>query len=380
MKFHYRCGECGAEYEISPDRMVCPSCAAGQKPDEPLRGVLETIFEGTPGKDLLFDLLPVEKEYFPPIPVGGTPLWQPARVRRSEGFPELSFKDATAHPTGSFKDRASFLVAAFARRHGIRDIVVASTGNAASSMAGVGAAAHLNVKIFIPKSAPKAKMVQSLQYGAEVTPVDGTYDAAFDRSLAYSAETGGLSRNTAYNPLTIEGKKTAAIEIFLQLSGPPDAVFVPTGDGVILAGIYKGFKDLMKIGLMERMPVIYAVQAEGSSAIARALASGGFGKPVPSATIADSISVDVPRNGFYALRELTTYGGKAVTVSDQEILDAQHRLASTSGLFAEPSSSAAYAGFRKVKGDIDPSSKVVILVTGSGLKDIDAAMRGVSLP
>jgi len=143
-------------------------------------------------------------------------------------------------------------VAAFARKFNIREIAVASTGNAASSMAGVGAAAGLNITIFLPETAPKAKMIQSLQYGAKVIPVAGTYDDAFDLSLEYSNKFNVLSRNTAYNPLTIEGKKSAAIEIFQQLRKAPDFVFVPTGDGVILSGIYKGFKDLLKIGLIEK--------------------------------------------------------------------------------------------------------------------------------
>ena len=195
-----------------------------------------------------------------------------------------------------------------------------------------------------------------------------------------SRKNGSLSRNTAYNPLTIEGKKTVSLEIFLQLGKAPDYVFVPTGDGVILGGVYKGFRDLKKLGLTEEIPKIFAVQAEGSSAISRALLKGSFAAPEPSKTIADSISVDVPRNGYYALRQLKENGGEGVTVTDSEILSAQHELASTAGLFAEPSSSAAYAGFLKVKEYLDASKTAVILITGHGLKDIETALKGVSLP
>jgi len=321
----------------------------------------------------------VEKEFFPPIPVGNTPLWKPVKLREQTGFASLYLKDDTLNPTGSLKDRASFLVAAFARKYGVRDVVVASTGNAASSMAGIGAAAGLNVRIFIPASAPKAKMVQALQYGADVTLVDGTYDKAFDMSIEYTEKHGGLNRNTAFNPMTIEGKKTAALEVFAQLKKMPDYVFVPTGDGVILSGVYKGFKDIINAGLADKMPVIYAAQAEGSSALCRALKNGDFGKPVASSTVADSIAVEVPRGGYYALKALKEYGGRCVTVSDNEIIKAQSELAAVSGLFAEPSSSAAYAGFLKVKGDLPADSTVVLLITGSGLKDIDTAMKGVKI-
>jgi len=379
MRFFYKCNECGLEYDIKPNIMVCTVCAEKQKPGEPLRGVLETHFEGTPGSDLLIDLLPVEKEYFPPIPVGSTPLWQPLRIRRSLNFPNLFLKDDTLNPTGSLKDRASYLVAAFARKHQVRDITVASTGNAASSMAGIGAAGNLKVTIFIPKTSPKAKLVQALQYGAEVRMVEGTYDAAFDLSLEYSRANGSLSRNTAYNPLTLEGKKTVALEIFLQLKKAPDLVFVPVGDGVILSGLYKGFEDLKKLGLIESIPIIYAVQAEGSCAISRAFQAGDFTPPLPSQTLADSISVDIPRNGYLALKKLKAHNGKCITVTDAEILTAQYKLASSAGLFAEPSSSASFAGFLKTKEELDPEMTIVLLITGNGLKDIETAQRGVNL-
>lgn len=359
--------------------MLCRRCSVHQKPNEPLRGVLEVLLEGSAQAPFSpLDLLPVEKEFFPKIPVGNTPLWEPENLRNRYGFPNLFIKDDTLNPTGSLKDRASFLVAAFARKHGIKDVALASTGNAASSMAGVGAAAGLNVVIFIPKAAPKAKRVQSLQYGARVMLVDGTYDKAYDLSLEYTKKEGGFNRNTAYNPLTIEGKKTVGIEIFQQLERlgkkAPDNVFVPVGDGVILSGVYKAFLDLEKLHLIDRIPTIYAVQAEGSSAIARALEHGSF-EVKPSHTIADSISVDAPRNGVLALKELQTYGGRGVQVSDDAILEAQKELSSSTGLFTEPAAAAAFAGFLAVKDTLDKESTTVLLVTGNGLKDIDSAQK-----
>ncbi len=382
--FYYRCIECGREYRIEPDLMLCPECSKKQEDDKPLKGILEVVIGKHAGGDM-FSLLPVEREYFPSIPVGNTPLWEPLRVREKYGFKKLYFKDDTLNPTGSFKDRASYLVAAFAKKYGFKSITVASTGNAASSMAGVGAAAGIKVKIFIPSSAPKAKMVQSYQYGAEVTIVDGTYDEAFDESIRYTEKHGGLNRNTAYNPMTIEGKKTVSLEVFNQLGYAPDYIFVPVGDGVILSGVYKGFKDLMRSGFIGKMPTVYAVQAEGSSAICRALKLGDFEKPVKATTLADSISVEVPRGGYYALKALKEFNGRCITVTDDEILKAQHELASLSGLFAEPASAAAYAGFLKLTNKagsnttITPEDVVVVLLTGSGLKDIESAARGVGL-
>jgi threonine synthase len=378
MKFYYECSECGQRFEILPERMVCSVCSAEQKPNEPLRGILEVGIEGHVTPDFnVFDLLPVEKRYFPPIPVGNTPLWAPTNLRRVTGLPNLFLKDDSLNPTGSLKDRASFLVAAFAVREGISDVVVASTGNAASSMAGVGAAASLNIRIFIPASAPPAKRVQSLQYGAHVVLVEGNYDMAYDQSMEYTRAHGGLSRNTAYNPLTIDGKKTAALEIYRQLGRVPDYMFVPTGDGVILGGVYKGFRDLLHTGVSERMPVLYAVQAAGSCSISRAFTEGDFDPSYRSRTVADSIAVDIPKNGYHALKYLRMYGGRCVVVTDDSILEAQKLLASTSGLFAEPAASASLAGFLQSKGDIPADAVVVLLITGNGLKDVQAAMKTV---
>ena len=381
LRFSYRCSRCGREYPITPDRMLCDDCSALQTPDQPLMGVLEVVPDGEVGGDWeIPDLLPVEREWFPPIPVGNTPLWEPARLREALQLPGLFLKDETGNPTGSLKDRASYLVSAYARREGVDRIVVASTGNAGSSMAGVGAAAGIAVRLYLPASAPPAKMVQAEQYGAELIRVRGTYDVAYDESLDYTARHGGLSRNTAYNPLTIEGKKTVSLEIFKQLGSlVPDYVFVPTGDGVIVSGVYKGFEDLVTLGPAERMPTVVAVQAEGSSSIARALATGSFGVPVPSDTLADSISVDVPRGGLFALGRLQRHGGRVVVVSDREILTAQRELASRCGLFAEPAAAASYAGLLRIADEVPRESTVVLLITGSGLKDIDSAKRGVSL-
>ena len=380
MQYNYICSECGRRFDIDPRRTVCPDCSRRQLPDQPLAGVLEVELRMNAGQAVdPAQLLPVEKRYFPPIPVGNTPLWHPQALRREFDMPRLYIKDDGANPTSSLKDRASFLVSAFAARHGIGEIVVASTGNAGSSMAGVGAAAGQKVILFLPKTAPTAKLVQALQYGATVHRVDGPYDLAYDLSLAYAEKSGGMSRNTAFNPMTIEGKKTVALEMFAQLAEAPDVVFIGTGDGCIASGVYKGFRDLKQLGFIGAIPTIVAVQAETSDALHRAFHSGRFDSR-PARTVADSICVDVPRNGAHLLTQLKKYGGRVITVSDDMILAAQVRLSRTAGLFTEPASAASFAGFAKIRSELPDEAIVVILATGNGLKDSESAARGIRVP
>jgi threonine synthase len=376
MKFWFRCRECGSRYDEL--HMLCPQCQ--NDPAFPPRGILETFIED-PGLTESWtprDLLPLDSKYFPQVPVGNTALWEPERIRSQSGFSRLYLKDETQNPSESLKDRASFLVAAQARYYGFSKIVLASTGNAGSSMACIGAAAGLEVLLFLPESAPEAKLVQALQYGAEVRRVNGSYDDAYDASLEYCEKHAEkvLSRNTGHNPFTIEGKKTAALELVREL-GNVDHLFVSVGDGVILSSLYKGFEDAIHFGLCEKMPCIYGVQAEGSSAIHRALEKGVFTAAQKSSTVADSISVDIPRAGMLALDKLQKHRGKTIVVSDKEILEAQWRLSSGSGLFGEPAAAAAYAGFEKIKDSLERTAVTVILITGSGLKDIRSAQEGV---
>jgi len=383
MDFKYQCSECGTKYEIEPDLTTCPSCRDKQKQDEPLRGVLEVISAGTlpPSRqDLTMSLLPVPQEFFPSVPPIRGDLWEPSRLREDMNLPHLYIMSDSSNPTGSFKDRASVLVSAFARQWDINTIVLASTGNAGSSMAGIGAAAGQEIILFLPATAPPAKMIQALQYGATLYKVDGNYDKAYDLSLEYSRRKGGMNRNTAWNPMTMEGKKGVSLEMFLQLGErAPDRVFVPTGDGCILGGVYKGFKDLLQYGLIKKMPKVTAVQAEGSSALFRAWQTGVFDLQ-PGSTIADSISVDVPRNGYTALRYLKEFDGDVITVSDDQIIEAQSHLSAASGMFTEPAGAAAWAGIRKYRDNIASGETVVVLATGTGLKDTATALKGIQMP
>ena len=273
-------------------------------------------------------------------------------------------------------------------------VVTASTGNAGAALAGMSAAVGLKAVIFAPKSAPQAKVAQLLIFGAKVILVDGTYDEAFDLSVQAANEFGWYCRNTGYNPFTLEGKKTAAFEIWEwwqeahrdwhkqdspQDDHAPLSIFVSVGDGNIISGIHKGFKDLLALGWISTMPRIIGVQAEGSAAIANAFhANTEMIIPVSAKTIADSISVDLPRDGVRAVRAAKETGGTYLTVSDDEIIKSIAELGRM-GVFPEPAGAAAYAGLVKAAGSgaVRSADPILVLNTGSGLKDIRAAMQAV---
>jgi threonine synthase len=393
--FGLRCTECGREYTEDPALLVCEACAALQRPGGPTRGVLEIELEVLPEEwpearpsdtDFLEAFLPFsDPSAVAPLDVGGTPLLPAPRLREALDLPRLWVKDDTRNPSGSTKDRASLLVVAKASEYGFDTVAAASTGNAAAALAAVGAAAGIRAVVFVPESAPEAKLVQILCYGADVVRVQGSYDDAFDLCLASCDAFGWYNRNTALNPFTIEGKKTAALEIAAAMSPqPPDVVLVPTGDGVILAGVAKGFQDLVRAGLLPRMPRLIAVQPEGSAGIVTAFRDGTESvTPVPNAaSVADSLTVGTPRNAILCLRRIRESKGGAVAVSDEEILEAIPYLASHTGVFAEPAGAAALAGLHRAleESQVASDERIVLLVTGSGLKDVPAASQTVERP
>jgi len=386
--FKYKCDSCGQIYEIKKDLMLCQKCREKDIEGKPLKGILKVQlpekFKNTLSSNKIiniYDYLPIEEKYFPSISVGNTPLIEAKNIQKILGFENIYLKFDGTNPTGSYKDRASYLVSAFAKKNNINEIAVASTGNAASSMSGIASAAGQKAFIFMSESAPKAKLVQCLQYGAKLIPIKGDYDKAFDLSLKFSERTGYLNRNTAYNPMTIEGKKTVSFELVDQIGEREiDYIFLPVGDGVILSGVIKGFTDLLYLGRIKKIPQIIGVQAENSSFIYNAFKNNSYDFNYKASTIADSISVNVARNGYSAVKDLKVVKGEMILISDEEILSSQHQLSSSSGVFCEPSSAAAFAGFLKMKKNISQDKSVVILLTGHGLKDIDTALRSVKLP
>ena len=267
-------------------------------------------------------LLPVaglDAEQTPLGQAGGTPVYTLTGLGEKLGVKNLWLKDESRNPTASFKDRASAIVVARAREIKAEVVVTASTGNAGAALAGMAAAVGQKAIIFAPKTAPQAKVAQLLIFGAKVILVDGTYDDAFDLTVKAADEFGWYCRNTGYNPFTAEGKKTAALEIWewwlskkseSKQSNKAITIIVSVGDGNIISGIHKGFKDLLALGWIEQIPRIMGVQAEGSAAIANAFRDGTENiTPVSATTIADSISVDLPRDGVRAVRAVKETGG-----------------------------------------------------------------------
>jgi threonine synthase len=342
-------------------------------------------------------LLPVSEPEGHSTPLhasGGTPVFALPRLAEKLHLKHLWLKDESRNPTASFKDRASAVVVTRARELKSEVVVTASTGNAGAALAGMSAAVGQKSVIFAPKTAPQAKVAQLLIFGAKVILVDGTYDDAFDLTVKASNEFGWYCRNTGYNPFTLEGKKTAAFEIWEWWldahrdwhkkdspldNHPPLAIFVSVGDGNIISGIHKGFRDLFALGWIPNMPRIIGVQAEGSAAIANAFnANTESITPVSATTIADSISVDLPRDGVRAVRAAMHTDGTYVTVSDDEIIKAIAELGKQ-GVFAEPAGATAYAGLVKAAalGVVGSEDPILVMNTGSGLKDVRAAMQAV---
>ena len=394
-KFTYQCIHCDFEVnDQSGVQYLCPECSKDNAPDEPPAGALRVVYDYHAFRYKIkgfkelkqsryLDLFPVKSmESFPTLRIGDTPLYSYASKKNTD-FPfNLFIKDDGQNPTFSYKDRASALVSAYARENGLNTIVAASTGNAGSSMAGICAAQRQKAVIMVPESAPVAKISQVLMYGATLVPVKGTYDDAFELSLKATEAFGWYNRNTGFNPLTIEGKKSAAFEIYEQMNGTiPDRIFVPVGDGVIISGVYKGFEDLLQLEIIDRMPVIVAVQSAQSANLVNNLNTTEF-KANPSTTIADSISVDIPRNFYMAKGFINKYGGIGVIVDDSEIMEASAQLACNYGIFAEPAASAAYAGLCALhqSGKINEGSNNVVMLTGSGLKDLKSIQRLLRIP
>jgi threonine synthase len=310
------------------------------------------------------------------------------------GLTDLWLKDDSLNPTGSFKDRASSVVVAKAKELGAEMITAASSGNAGAALAGMAASAHVRTVVFAPHTAPQGKVAQLLIYGARVLLVKGNYDQAFDLSLAASKEFGWYSRNTGYNPFTAEGKKTASLEICEQSSllrpgssqktwSAPDRIFVAVGDGNIITGLWKGLRDLRDLGWIEKMPKLMGVQAEGAAACYNAWKAGTeVITPVDAHTISDSICVGLPRDGTRAVRAVRETHGAYITVSDDEVLAAMRELAREEGVFAEPAGATGYAGLVKAVREnlVDRDERIVVVITGNGLKDVSSAMKAAGKP
>jgi threonine synthase len=392
MILHLRCPICDRRYHVDEVQYTCPVCGPVGTLDvlydyaQLQRDVSRTQIEQSDEHSMwrYRALLPLNPgSRVPPLRVGMTPLYRTDRLAEQLGLRDLWLKDDGQNPTGSFKDRASAMVIARAMELGIDTVSTASTGNAAAALAGIGASVGMKTIIFVPAAAPEAKIAQLLVYGAIVLLVQDTYDVAFELCATMCAEVGWYCRNTAMNPFTTEGKKTAAYEIAEQFGWQvPDVVMVGVGDGNIIAGLHKGFYDLHEMGWIARIPRLIGVQAAGSSALVHAwqhnIAAQDM-QPMPVETIADSISAGVPRDRAKALRAVRQTNGAFIAVPDNEILAAIPEVARWTGVFVEPSCAVVYAGAKRAveSGLVQRDEQVLFMMTGNGLKDIRRAQQSV---
>lgn len=330
------------------------------------------------------ELLPIPaKSVLPSLSVGWTPLCEAPSLAKHVGVRALHLKDDGRNPTGSLKDRASSVGAVLARHRRMPVIACASTGNAASSLAGISASLGLRSVIFVPERAPEPKVTQLLVFGATVFRVLGGYDDAFSISQEACERWGWYNRNCAINPYLMEGKKTVGSEIAEQLDWRvPDWVAMSVGDGCSIAGLWKAFRELKQIGLIQRAPRVLGVQAEGAAPVTEAFRTGEAMHSVIPQTVADSIAVGVPRNWRKAVLAVRESGGTMINVSDEEILEAMRYCGRLTGIFAEPAAATAIAGLKRAveNGIVTRRSSAVAVISGNGLKDIRSAQQAVGKP
>lgn len=386
----FKCTHCEKEWTKDVD-YVCPSC----------QGNLDVVYDYSSwakkyprsywkdNRDFSIwryaPFLPVsDLTKAPRLQIGWTPLYK----MENPAWGKLYLKDDGRNPSASFKDRASAVALVDAREKKASRVVGASTGNAGSSMACLAASVGMPATIFVPHTAPQAKIAQLLIFGAEVIMIEGTYDEAFDLCFQIAQEYGWYNRNTGYNPYTREGKKTCAFEICEQLDWEvPDWVFVSVGDGNIISGLWKGFQDLYQCKLIDRLPKLGSVQSTLSNAITQAVEHYLTHqkieiRPVQARTSADSISVDMPRDGVAAVKAIVASQGRAVSVTDEDILDGMKEIARNGGVFGEPAGVASFAGYKKLLRErvVGKEETAVCVITGNGLKDVQSAIKAAGKP
>ncbi|MEI6667742.1 MAG: threonine synthase [Acidobacteriota bacterium] len=336
------------------------------------------------------ELLPIDPRVtVPPLRVGWTPVYDAPRLAERVGVSKLFLKDEGRNPTSSFKDRASSVGVLKALEFGYDTIACASTGNAASSLAGMAASIGMRSVIFVPHRAPEPKIAQLLVFGATVFRVAGTYEQAFDLCRAACGHFGWYNRNSGTNPYLVEGKKTAGLEIAEQFAsaGPlggvlPDWVVVSVGDGCTIGGIGKGLHEFKRLGLVRTLPRLLGVQATGAAPIVKAFETKSDVIPSAAETIADSIAVGTPRNWRRALAWVRASRGAMLSVGDDDILDAMRLTARLGGVFGEPAGVTSVAGLRRAvtQGVIPATATVLAVITGNGLKDIASATAAAGRP
>ena len=388
-----RCKECAAEYELEA-RYVCERCfgplEVAYRPWRPgdVAGLRRRIQGGPQNLWRYADFLPLQAQPGPStrqssrfaLPAGCTPLVRADRLARRLGLRDVWVKNDAANPTHSFKDRVVSVALARARELGFEVLACASTGNLANSVAAHAAAAGLRSYVFIPADLEEQKVLATGVYGNTLVAVRGTYDDVNRLCTELSSEHPWAFVNVNLRPYYAEGSKTLAFETAEQLGWElPDRVVAPIASGSLFTKIARGFEEWLQIGLVEgKLPVFCGAQAQGCSPVAQAFAAGNDTcRPVKPDTIAKSLAIGNPADGPYALDLARRTGGSVESVTDDEIRAGIRLLAETTGVFTETAGGVTTAVLAKLaeRGDIDPSERVVLYITGEGLKTLDA-VRG----
>jgi threonine synthase len=387
-----RCVSCKKEFSPKEIRYSCDRC--GEK--------LDVVYDYAAMKDKIDKAELVQRpscstvRYSEFLPVfdyskvvslgeGGTPLVKCNRLGDELGVKNLYAKDETRNPTGVFKDRATAMAINKALEFGRTIVAIASTGNAAASLSAYAAKAGLHCNVFVPESSPIGKVSQSIAYGANIVQIKGDYDQAYDLAGEACKVFDWYNCNPAANPFRTEGKKTTAYEICEQCNWkPPDWVFVPVGNGCNLAGIWKGFKEYYELGFIPQRPRLVGVQPAGANVLVTAFRQKmDHPEPVTPQTLAGALAIGKPRNFIKAIRSLNESQGLAISVTDNEILEAQSLLARTEGIFGEPGGVAPVAALIKAvreEGVVDAHDRICCVITGNGLKDPEAPLKHARKP
>jgi len=377
-----KCRECGREYEINPI-YVCEFCFGPLEVVYDYEGIKQTLtrekIESRPRNLWRYrELLPVEGEPIGALDTGFTPLVRADDLAKAIGVKELYVKDDTvAHPTLSFKDRVVAVALARAKEFGFDTIACASTGNLAHSVSAHGAKAGFKRFIFIPASLEKSKIIASLVYEPNLIAVNGNYDDVNRLCSEIANKYNWAFVNINIRPFYAEGSKTHGFEIVEQLGWRvPDAVVVPCASGSLMTKIWKSFKEMEEVGLIDRVHTrVYAAQATGCSPIVTAIKQGiDVIKPVKPDTIAKSLAIGNPADGYYATKVVAESGGYGEDVSDEEIIESIKLLARTEGVFAETAGGVTLGSAIKLikEGHIKKDDTVVLCITGNGLKTQEA--------
>jgi threonine synthase len=385
-----KCKECGQEYSVAPLH-VCETCFGPLEVNydyAKIRGALTRAkIEARPHNLWRYrELLPVDREPEVGPHSGFTPLVHCRRLGAELGLRSLYIKDDTVnHPTLSYKDRVVSVAITKAREFGFTTVSCASTGNLATAVAAHAARAGLKCFIFMPEGVEAGKIVGSTIYGAQVITIRGNYDDVNRLCSEIADKYGWAFVNINLRPYYTEGAKTFGFEIAEQLGWKlPDHIVVPTAGGTILPKVAKAFKELKDVGLVKGAGFkIHSAQAAGSAPVIHALHKGvELITPVKPDTIAKSIAIGNPADGFYVLRAVRESGGWGDSATDPEIIDAIKLLARTEGIFAEPAGGTTLAVALKLikQGRIKPDETVVVSITGNGYKTLEAVASAIERP